>query len=98
MSSLKRSGLRSQRSKLQKTINELNASKQSLEEERVVLRRSGLRSHFQKTLEKASRYLEEEQPERAKLYGFKKSLERLVEQLDAIDKQVLQTLNPDSVE
>ena len=42
--------------------------------------------------------MEEEQPERAKLYGFKKSLERLAEQLDAIDKQVLQTLNPDSVE
>lgn len=65
---------------------------------RKITRRSGIRTHFETTLDDVSKYLTEDVHEKAKLLGFKKSLESLVKQLDLIDDEVVKLIDPEQVE
>ena len=96
MSLMRRSTRRSARSQIKKTLD--NVSKLYEEEQRLVSRRSGLRIHFQRTLDKALDYLKEENVDKAKLLSYKRSLENLVEQLEALDNEVIKVLDKDKVE
>ena len=61
-------------------------------------RREGLRKIFKTTFDEATSYLSEDENDKAKLIGFKKTLQSLVGQLSISDDDILKSLDSEEVE